>query len=44
MVSEMTADIKIGSLLQKVMSEATRMLDAERSTLFLTKYFSEKLV
>ena len=35
MVSEMTADIKIGSLLQKVMGEATRMLDAERSTLFL---------
>ncbi|HEY5635356.1 MAG TPA: GAF domain-containing protein [Burkholderiales bacterium] len=35
MVSEMTADIKIGSLLQRVMSEATRMLDAERSTLFL---------
>ena len=37
MVSEMTADIKIGSLLQKVMSEATRMLDAERSTLFLKR-------
>jgi len=35
MVSEMTADIKIGSLLQKVMGEATQMLDAERSTLFL---------
>jgi adenylate cyclase len=35
MVSEMTADIKIGSLLQKVMGEATRMLDAERSSLFL---------
>jgi adenylate cyclase len=35
MVSEMTADIKIGSLLQKVMSEATRMLNADRSTLFL---------
>jgi adenylate cyclase len=35
MVSEMTADIKIGSLLQRVMGEATRMLDAERSTLFL---------
>ncbi len=34
-VSEMTSDIKIGSLLQKVMSEATRMLNAERSTLFL---------
>ncbi len=34
-VSEMTSDIKLGSLLQKVMSEATRMLSAERSTLFL---------
>ena len=34
-VSEMTADIKLGSLLQKVMGEATRMLKAERSTLFL---------
>ncbi len=34
-VSEATADIKLGSLLQKVMGEATRMLNAERSTLFL---------
>lgn len=34
-VSEMTSDIKLGSLLQKVMGEATRMLSAERSTLFL---------
>jgi adenylate cyclase len=34
-VSEMTSDIKLGSLLQKVMGEATRMLKAERSTLFL---------
>jgi adenylate cyclase len=34
-VSDMSTDIEIGSLLQKVMSEATRMLDAERSTLFL---------
>jgi adenylate cyclase len=34
-VSEMTSDIKLGSLLRKVMSEATRMLNAERSTLFL---------
>ena len=34
-VSEVTADIKLGSLLQKVMGEATRMLNAERSTLFL---------
>ncbi|MBS4097024.1 MAG: GAF domain-containing protein [Sulfuricella sp.] len=34
-VSEATADIKLGSLLRKVMGEATRMLNAERSTLFL---------
>ena len=34
-VSEVTSDIKLGSLLQKVMGEATRMLSAERSTLFL---------
>jgi len=34
-VSEATADIKLGSLLQKVMGEATRLLNAERSTLFL---------
>jgi adenylate cyclase len=34
-ISEMTSDINIESLLQKVMFEATRMLGAERSTLFL---------
>jgi adenylate cyclase len=34
-VSSVTSDIKIGSLLNKVMGEATRMLNAERSTLFL---------
>jgi len=34
-VSDLTSDIKIDSLLQKVMTEATRMLNAERSTLFL---------
>ena len=34
-VSEVNADIKLGSLLQKVMGEATRLLNAERSTLFL---------
>lgn len=34
-VSEATADIKLSSLLQKVMGEATRLLNAERSTLFL---------
>ena len=35
LVSEVTADIKLGSLLQRVMGEATRLLSAERSTLFL---------
>ncbi len=34
-VSEVTAEIDLGILLQKVMSEATRMLNAERATLFL---------
>ncbi|MBU1150436.1 MAG: GAF domain-containing protein, partial [Proteobacteria bacterium] len=34
-VSEVTAEIDLGALLQKVMSEATRMLGAERATLFL---------
>jgi len=34
-VSDMTAEIDLGALLQKVMSEATRMLNAERATLFL---------
>jgi len=34
-ISEISSDINIESLLKKVMSEATRMLNAERSTLFL---------
>ena len=34
-VSEVTSDIKIGSLLPKVMGDATRMLNSDRSTLFL---------
>ncbi|MEI8368531.1 MAG: GAF domain-containing protein [Planctomycetia bacterium] len=34
-VSEVTADIKLGSLLRRVMGEATRLLSADRSTLFL---------
>ena len=42
-VSELTSDIKIGSLLQKVMDEATRMLNAERSTLFLNDEKSNEL-
>ncbi len=42
-VSEVTSDIKLGSLLQKVMSEATRMLNAERSTLFLNDEKTKEL-
>jgi len=34
-VADITSEIDLGHLLQKVMSEATRMLNAERSTLFL---------
>jgi adenylate cyclase len=42
-VSEVTADIKLGSLLQRVMGEATRMLNAERSTLFLNDDKTDEL-
>jgi len=34
-VSDITSDINLSAVLRKVMSEATRLLDAERSTLFL---------
>lgn len=34
-VSDVTAEIDLGVLLRKVMAEATKMLNAERSTLFL---------
>ena len=34
-VSDITSEIDLSTLLNKVMSEATRMLNAERSTLFL---------
>ncbi len=34
-VSDVTSEIDLGALLQKVMAEATKMLSAERSTLFL---------
>ncbi len=34
-VSDVTSEIDLGAMLQKVMSEATRMLSADRSTLFL---------
>ena len=42
-VSDVTSEIEIGILLQKVMSEATRMLRAERSTLFLNDEKSNEL-
>ncbi|MFC1608108.1 GAF domain-containing protein [Candidatus Latescibacterota bacterium] len=34
-VSDITSEIDLGALLQKVMAEATKMLNAERSTLFI---------
>ena len=34
-VTDVTSEIDLGAILQKVMAEATRMLNAERSTLFL---------
>jgi adenylate cyclase len=34
-VSDVTSELELGTLLAKVMSEATRMLNADRSTLFL---------
>jgi adenylate cyclase len=34
-VADVTSEIDLGTLLRKVMSEATRLLQAERSTLFL---------
>ncbi|MBI3552075.1 MAG: GAF domain-containing protein [Elusimicrobia bacterium] len=34
-VADVTAEIDLGTLMRKVMSEATRLLQAERSTLFL---------
>ncbi len=42
-VSEVTADIKLGSLLQRVMGEATRLLSADRSTLFLNDEKTQEL-
>lgn len=34
-VSEISSELKLGPLLQKIMAAITRMLDAERSTLFI---------
>jgi len=43
LVSNVTAEIDLGSLLHRVMSEATRMLNAERSTLFLNDKKKQEL-
>jgi len=42
-VSDVTAEIDLGSLLQRVMVEATRMLNADRSTLFLNDEKTDEL-
>ncbi|MCP3952722.1 MAG: GAF domain-containing protein [Desulfobacterales bacterium] len=42
-VSNVTSEIDLGVLLQKVMAEATRMLNADRSTLFLNDEKSGEL-
>jgi len=42
-VTEVAADIKLGSGLQKVMGEATRLLNAERSTLSLNDEKTQEL-
>ncbi len=42
-VSDVTAEIDLGALLQRVMEEATRMLNADRATLFLNDEKSDEL-
>ncbi len=42
-VSDVTSELDLGALLQKVMGEATRMLAAERSTLFLNDEKTDQL-
>lgn len=42
-VSDVTSEIDLGTILGKVMSEATRMLNAERSTLFLNNEKTHEL-
>ncbi len=43
LVSDITAELDLDALLQKVMAEATRMLRAERSTLFLVDERTDEL-
>ena len=42
-VSDVTAEIELGALLQRVMVEVTRMLNADRATLFLNDTRSNEL-
>ncbi len=42
-VSDVTAEIDLGALLQRVMEEATKMLDADRATLFLNDEKTKEL-
>ncbi|MBI2355387.1 MAG: GAF domain-containing protein [Deltaproteobacteria bacterium] len=42
-VADITSEIELGTLLRKVMGEATRMLQADRSTLFLNDERSNEL-
>lgn len=42
-VTDVTSDLELGSLLAKVMSEATRMLSADRGTLFINDEKSNEL-
>lgn len=43
MVADLTSELELGTLLRKVMGEATKMLQAERSTLFLNDEKSQEL-
>ncbi|MEQ8664227.1 MAG: GAF domain-containing protein [Rhodospirillales bacterium] len=43
LVSDVTSELELGTLLQRVMSEATRMLNADRSTLFMNDEKSNEL-
>ncbi|OFX13506.1 MAG: guanylate cyclase [Alphaproteobacteria bacterium RIFOXYD12_FULL_60_8] len=42
-VSELSAEINLGPLLQKIMASVTKMLDAERATLFLNDEKTKQL-
>ena len=42
-VAEVTSEIELGSLLQRVMVEATKMLNADRATLFLNDFKTNEL-